>query len=214
MSKGGNQVNETPQQRALVDFALQQLQDYKQRWLPVQQSLGRQIQQMGEPGSAQQKSAEGRAATDSTMQFARAEGALQKTLANRGANVDSSRAKLALTGMGEDQAKTRGLGVTIADQQIEDAYTKGLGALTAIGRGDKAMVASGLADQAAQSARTAQTSAETSAMERAGNAQMLGQIGGFGLQRAMGPNVPQAQGLAANDPSGYGIDNPYGAGAR
>ena len=214
MSKGGNQVNETPQQRALVDFALQQLQDYKQRWLPVQQSLGRQIQQMGEPGSAQQKSAEGRAATDSTMQFARAEGALQKTLANRGANVDSSRAKLALTGMGEDQAKTRGLGVTIADQQIEDAYTKGLGALTAIGRGDKAMVASGLADQAAQSARTAQTSAETSAMERAGNAQMLGQIGGFGLQRAMGPNVPQAQGLAANDPSGYGIDNPYGASAR
>lgn len=214
MSKGGNQVQETPQQRALADFALQQLQDYKQRWLPVQRSLGRQIQQMGEPGSAQQKSAEGRAATDSTMQFARAEGALQKTLANRGANVDSSRAKLALTGMGEDKAKTRGLGLTIADQQIEDAYTKGLSALTAIGRGDKAIVATGLADQAAQSARTAQASAETSAMERAGNAQMLGQVGGFGLQQAMGPNVPQAQGLAANDPNGYGINNPYGAGAR
>ena len=57
------------------------------------------------------------------------------------------------------------------------------------------MVASGLADQAAQSARTAQASAETSAMERAGNAQVLGQIGGFGLQRALGPNVPRAQGV-------------------
>lgn len=214
MSKGGNQVQETPQQRALADFALQQLQDYKQRWLPVQASLGRQITQMGEPGSVQQKSAEGRAATDTTMQFAKAEGALQKTLANRGVDVGSSRAKLAITGMGEDKAKTRGLGLTIADQQIEDAYTKGLSALTAIGRGDKAMVASGLADQAAQSARTAQTSAEISAMERAGNAQMAGQVAGFGLQRAMGPNVPQAQGMAANDPGGYGIDNPYGAAAR
>lgn len=212
MSKGGNQVNETPQQRALVNFALQQLQDYKQRWLPVQQSLGRQITEMGKPGSAEEKGAEGRATTDTSMQFAQAEGALQKTLANRGANVGSSRFKLATTGMGEDEAKTRGLGLTMADQQIQDAYTKGLASLTAIGRGDKAIVANGLADQAAQSARTAQASAETSAMERAGNAEMLGQIGGFGMQQAFGPSTPQSQ--LTVDPQGYGINNPYGAAAR
>ncbi len=213
MSKGGsNQVNETPQQRALADFALQQLQDYKQRWLPVQRSLGRQITDMGKPGSAQEKAAEGRAATDSTMQFARAEGALQKTLANRGVDVGSSRAKLAVTGMGEDKAKTRGLGITIADQQIDDAYTKGLSALTSIGRGDKAMATNGLVDQAQQSARTAATSAEISAMERAGNAEMAGQVAGFGLQRAMGPNVPQAQGVQGL-PTGQQADM-FCAGAR
>ena len=112
MSKGGsNQVNETPQQRALADFALQQLQDYKQRWLPVQRSLGRQITDMGKPGSAQEKAAEGRAATDSTMQFARAEGALQKTLTD-------TQFKAGLFAMGQEVSPSQTL--SEADKAYKD----------------------------------------------------------------------------------------------
>lgn len=202
MSKGSSQVQETAQQRAMADFAKNQMADYKARWLPVQRQLAAQIQESGAAGSNARDEASGRSAIDNTLQFAQAQGALEKTLANRGANVNSSRTKLAVTGMGEDRAKARGMGGMIADQQIDDAYTKGLTALTSIGRGERADVASGLADQASQSARDAAASASASAQERAGVAGVAGQFAGAGLYGALnrGPNVPGAS-------AGVGINN-------
>ena len=201
MSKGKNQVQETSQQRAMADFAMNQLKDYKQRWLPVQRKLAMQIQESGAPGSAAREEASGRASTDAAMRFAQAEGALEKTLVNRGANINSSRTKLAITGMGEDRARTAGTGGMIAEQQIDDAYTKGLMALTSIGRGERADVASGLSDQASQSARDAAASASASAQERAAVAGVAGQFAGAGLYGALnrkpagmdniGPVTPQ-----------------------
>jgi hypothetical protein len=194
LSKGGDRVSETSQQRALADFAMQQLQDYKTRWLPVQNRLATQIQEAGKAGSAAREATTGRASTDAAMQFAQAEGALTKALSNRGANVGSSKAKLAITGMGEDKAKATGMGAMIADQQIDDAYTQGLMALTNIGRGERAEVATGLQSQAQQSARDAAASAQASAAGRAGEAQALGMAGGLGLNAALnrppGPQVP------------------------
>lgn len=200
MSKGSSQVQETSQQVAMAQFAMNQLQDYKKRWLPVQQKLAAQIQETGASGSSAREHATGRATTDSALQFAQAEGALERSLANRGANVNSSRTKLAVTGMGEDLAKTRGSGAMIADQQIDDAYTKGLMALTSIGRGERAEVATGLSNQANTSARDAAASAAASSQERAGTAGVVGQLAGAGLYGALnrGPNVPSA-GLSWNN---------------
>ena len=102
--------------------------------------------------------------------------------------------------MGEDRAKTRGTGTMIADQQIDDAYTQGLMALTSIGRGERAEVAAGLTQQANQSARDAAASAAASAQDRAGTAGVVGQLAGAGLYGALnrapkvdniGPVTPQ-----------------------
>jgi len=197
MSKGGNQIQETPQQRAMVDFAVNQMNDYKQRWLPVQRTLAQQIVRMGEKDSSLREAASGRSTTDTAMNFERAGGALAKTLANNGVNVGSSRSKLATAGLSDDAATTRGLGMTIADQQIDDAYTEGLAALAATGRGERAQVASSLSRQANQSAATSAASAEAAAMNRAGNAELLGTAAGFGLQRALRPNTgPQVPGIS------------------
>jgi hypothetical protein len=200
VSKGGSKVSETPAQRAMAEFAMNQLQDYKQRWLPVQKRLAMQIQESGAADSSAREQASGRASTDAAMQFAQAEGALQKTLANKGVNVGSSRAKLAITGMGEDKAKTTGIGGMIADQQIDDAYTQGLMALTSIGRGERAQVNAGLESQASQSARDAATSAQISAGQRAGEMQLAGQAAGMGLYGALNrvPNVPDI-GMTTNN---------------
>jgi hypothetical protein len=192
MSKGGNQIQETPQQRAMVEYAVNQMADYKQRWLPMQQTLARQIQKMGDKDSTMREGASGRSTTDTAMSFERAGGALAKTLANNGANVNSSRSKLATAGLGDDAATTRGLGMTIADQQIDDAYTQSLAALAATGRGERAQVASSLSRQASQSATTSAASAEAAMMNRAGNAELVGTAAGFGLQRAMRPSGAQA----------------------
>lgn len=186
MSKGGNKVEETAQQRAMAEFAMNQLQDYKRRWLPVQKQLAAQIQSMGEKGSPERAAATGKAATDAALQFTQAQGALEKTLTNQRVGMNSSRAKLAIAGMGADKATSTGVSTMIADQQIDDAYMAGLSALTTIGRGERAQVADSLASQASQSSRQAAADAEVSMMRRAGNARLVGQVAGYGLGAAMG----------------------------
>jgi len=210
--KAGN-VAETPQQRAMADHAVNLYQDWKQRWLPVQQHLASQIQRMGKPGSFARETATGRAATDTSLQFSNAEGALEKSMSNSGAQVGSSKFNLGITGLAEDKAKSRGLGITSADQMIDDAYIQGLGALTATGRGEKATVTDSLGASAAQSARQASADAEAALTERAGNAKVVGQLAGYGLQQWM--NTPATQpvgsvpggytqgGVTYNNPSAY-----------
>lgn len=200
MSKGGSKIEETAQQRAMAEFAMNELQDYKQRWLPVQKQLAAQIQSTGERGSAARAAATGKAATDTAMQFAQAEGALQKTLNNQRVGMNSSRAKLAISGMGADKATSTGVSTMIADHQIDDAYLSGLSALTAIGRGERAQVADSLASQARQSSRQAAADAEASMLQRAGNARVAGQLAGYGLGAAMGGGLGPGP-AAYTDPS-------------
>lgn len=183
-SKAG-QVQETGAQRAQADHAMQLLQDYKQRWLPVQQKLASTIEQEGEKGSAARRLAAGKSSTDVAMQFDKAQGALEKSLSNSGAAPGSSRANLAITGLGTDAAASTGMGHMMSEQAIDDAYTQGLGALTALGRGERATVGSNMSTMAADSAAQASADASAALTAREGYAGLVGQVGGFGLQQAM-----------------------------
>lgn len=205
MSKGGTQQQETPQQRAAVDHAVQLMADYKKRWLPVQQQLAGKIQAMGEPGSAAEKMAEGKASTDTAIQFAQAQGALEKSLSNHGAGVGSSRSNLAIAGLGNDVAKSTGLSKMIADEQIDDAYTQGLGALMASGRGQRASVGNSLGRQAAQSGAQARQDAQLAMQDHMGDMAMVGQAAGYGLQAGLGAMMAPKVGVTGtNDIKGGG----------
>lgn len=189
MSKGGK-VSETPQQRAMVQMATQKMADYKQRWLPVQQRLAQQVQTQGAEGSAARKAAEGKAATDTQLQFNKAQGALEKSLTNSGAGAGSSKANLAVTGMGNDLAKSKGLSTMIGDQQIDDAYTQGLSALMSIGQGKSASVGNAMANQARQSGMQAQADAQTSLANQQGMGELAGMAAGAGLQQWGNSSAP------------------------
>ena len=211
MSKGGGEVQETSQQRAMAEHAVNLMQDYKQRWLPVQMKLAKQVEAMGAEGSAQRREAAGKAATDTQIQFAQAQGALEKGLTGAGAAPGSSRANLAITGMGSDLAKSKGLSTMIADQQIEDAYTQGLGALMQIGQGKSASVANSMAVQAQQSGYQSAADAQAALAERQAYGQLAGQVAGYGLQSAMAPNPYGADYTrtgAYKGPTGPGINTP------
>lgn len=184
MAGGSSEVEETPQQRALAEYASNQMFDYEKRWLPVQKNLIAQAQEMGKADSSVRARSEGRVAADSAATFGAAEGALEKTLANNGV-MGSSRSKLAIGGLADDAAKSKGLGITMADQQVDDAYTQALSALAATGRGERAAVGDSLAQQATTSARQATADAEASLAERAGTARTVGTLAGFGLQSGM-----------------------------
>lgn len=210
MGKGPDKVEETPQERALAEHARNVFDDYKRRWLPVQLNLAEQIKAMGAPDSMERKQAAGKASTDVAIKFAGAQGALEKSLSNSGVGVGSSRGKLAVAGMGDDRARSTGLSTMISDQQVDDAYTRGLTALMMAGRGERATVGNALADQAQQSARQATADAEASLLERQGQYQLAGQFAGLGLQQAItgyGKTPPVGSG---SNPNGYQgtVNNP------
>ena len=194
MSKGGEQ-GETVAQRAAANHAANLLVDYKKRWLPVQQRLGQQIQAMGAPDSAARRGAAGRASTDNAIAFSKAQGAVESRLAAQGAAPGSGRAIAAGEGLNEDAATSRGLGMMVADQHIDDAYLAGLGALAATGRGERAAVGDSMGRIAAQSGAQARADAEASALRRAGNAEVVGQLAGYGLQQAFKAPTPQGPGM-------------------
>lgn len=198
MGTKSGQVQETPAQRALAEHAVAQLQDYKQRWLPVQQKLARQIEEQGAPDSAARRLAAGKSSTDTAIAFEKAGKGLEASLSNAGVGPGSSRANLALTGLDTDTAASKAAGGLMSDQMLDDAYIQGLDSLAAIGRGERASVGQSLSAQAQQSGAQAQADASASLMEHQGNAALGAQLVGFGLQQGLS-RLPS---MTASSPSG------------
>ena len=97
----------------------------------MQRKLAGQIEAEGAPNSAARREAAGKAATDTQIQCEGAKGQLEKQLTNAGAAPGSGRANLAITGLGSDVAKSKGLSTTISDQQIEWGVLPQIGAAVA-----------------------------------------------------------------------------------
>lgn len=182
MSKGGGQVQETAQQRAFADVARARLQDFQVRWQPVLQNFAKGVLNANEAGSFQRKRAAGMVTTDNDVAYAKANEGLTDVAAQTG-TLGSSRQKLAVTGMGADQAVSTGLGKVAAAQAGDNAYVSGLGAVTALGRGEKATAVSGMAQEAALSGQQAQADADASLQNAIGNTSLASRIigTGFGL---------------------------------
>src|SRR5258706_13088410 len=99
--------------------------------------------------------------TDTAAAFAPVPEAAIANAANTGA-LGSSRQKLAIGTTGNDLATSAGMGAVAADQATDQAYVQGLGAVSALGRGEKASAINGLAQSAAISGEQARADAEAS----------------------------------------------------
>ena len=220
---GGNSVQETPAQQALAEHANNLMADYQKRWAPVQQRMIETTQTMGREGSSAREAAAGRAGADVEARFGQAGQKLQAGLNTTGAGVGSSKAKLAMGGLSLDKAAAKGQNISLSDQAITGAYMQGLSSIAAMGRGERAQVNAGLADQANMSARQAAQDADISLQNRMGNAQLAGQAVGLGFSQARKPNggagVPSEyspNGLRMDAPAQTGLraDNPAQSGLR
>ena len=204
---------ETPQERAFAEVAKAKMADYKQRWLPLQRKLAENVSAMGEADSQERRQAAGKSSTDSAIRFGEAKQGVEAALTNQGAGPGSSKFALAETGLGADEAQSRGLGFVAADQAIDDAYLEGLGMISAMGRGESAGAIRGMGDVAQMSSRQAAQDAELAAQHRAGNAQMVGQVAGFGLSGGFKGVGDRAQASFSNTglgSSGFGTGLAYG----
>lgn len=203
MAKGGTKQAESPQERFMAQHAREVYDDWKKRWQPLQKQLASSITAMGATDSPQRKLVSGKAATDTMIQFSDASKKLEKTLTNSGAGLGSGRMVMATTGLDDDASKSRAMGLMVSDQQINDAYVQGLSALTSIGQGERAQVNDALGIQARQGAQQAQADAEIALANRAGNAELIGQFAGYGLQQGMKPKgSPGLPNLGVNQDAG------------
>jgi hypothetical protein len=212
MSGKPEQQQETPQQRAMVQLALNKVQDYKARWLPLQRNLAESIAAMGAEGSRERREAKGIASTGIESEFSDARKGLESTLARTG-GLASSKGKLALAGLGEDQATSTALGLTGADQRIDDAYIQGLSTIMAIGRGQEAAAIRGTAQEAAMSGRQAEADARMALDRRMGNAMLGGQFAGMGVGLMKPGALDSAQAAFSQTgvgSSGFGTGLAYG----
>lgn len=204
---------ETPQERAFAEVAAAKMADYRKRWLPLQNKLAEGIKASGKPGSFERQQAAGKTATENAIRFGEAQAGLEGALTDSGAGAGSSKFKLSTAGLGNDQATSRGLGFVASDQAIDDAYLQGLGMLTQLGRGEAAQATEGMASMARRSAEQAQQDAEISASRRAGNAQLVGQVAGFGLAggfNGAGDRLQAKFSQTAPGASGFGTGLAYG----
>jgi hypothetical protein len=214
MGKPSSEPKETPQQRAFAEVAKAQMADYRKRWLPLQRKLAEDVKDAGAVDSFERRQAAGKAATDSAIRFGEAKGKVESVLSDAG-GAASSKFKLGVTGLGQDEAQSRGMGMVATDQAIDDSYLEGLGMIAAMGRGERQGALQGMGDVAAMSGRAAAQDAELAAQRRAGNAQLVGQVAGFGLAggfNGLGGRAPSMASFSASPGSGvtYGPQlNPY-----
>lgn len=192
---------------------MNQVADYKSRWLPVQAKLAEQVSRAGAEGSAERRQAGAMSGMETGVRFGQARGRLESGLGQVGA-LGAPKGKLALAGLAEDQATSQGLGRTQAEQDIDNAYTAGLATLMGIGRGEKAGAIQGMTRTAALSGQRAAADADAALTNRMGNAQLAGQVAGIGLSYAAQPGAADAvrakfsqTGLGA---SGFGTGLAYG----
>ncbi len=208
--KSDNQVKETPQQRAMVELAQKQVADYNDRWLPVQKNLAEGIAEMGAADSFERRQAQGLTSTETEAKFSKGRRGLESKLASTG-GLNSGKAKMAITGMAEDQATSTGLGRTQADQQIDDAYTAGLGTVMQLGQGQKAAAVQAMGNVADMSGRRAAVDAAASLDDRMGNAELIGNTAGMAFGLVGGPKKPansktyNEQGGGSVSPAQFGV---------
>ncbi len=205
MSKGAGQVQETSAQRALAEVGSQQVASWKKRWAPRLKAFAADTETASLADSAERRHATSLAGTDASAQFGLAN---QKALvaASNNGTVGSSRQKLALTGMGDDQATSTAFGSVAADQAVDDSTVQGLQAVTSIARGEKADTINAMGRNAAISGQQAAADAEASLNDRIGKAGLAGKIIGTGAGLWSG-----SPGAAEPDPR-YGVRGQRGYG--
>lgn len=200
----------SPQEIALAEVASAKMADYKKRWAPLMSKLREDVRSAAAPDSSERRLAAGKAATDNAVQFGDATEKLQTSLASSG---QGSKIKGAITGMGTDQATSRGLGFVASDQAIDDAWTEGMGKIVAMGQGESAGALEGFGQIARQGAAQANQDAQLALERRMGGAKLGMQALGYGLAggfEGVGDQIQAKFSQTAPGASGFGTGLAYG----
>lgn len=179
---------ETAEQREMADIAAESYDDWRERWLPLQQSFFEDTLDV----APRRRQALDTAATDYAQAFGQAQRGLEGRLQGSGAAPGSGRYAMGLAGFANDRAQSFGQGMADVDALIDDQYAQGLQALIDIGRGERTQALQGLSDAANLAQRRSLADAQNAFENRAAMQGAIGSAAGMAT----------AYGLRGQTPSG------------
>jgi len=168
---GSNEVPETPEEIELAKIAMERWNDYKTRFIPVEniaiKDVMDNVNQPSEFGPSM-------ANLSSQMEFSRMEPGVTRGLTLAGAGPGSGRFSGGLMNLGLDRTASSGLGQVNAMGLQRTQNIQNMGSLISMGQGQSAEALSGMGDIAAQAQRQAILDAQASAAARAAIGQAVG----------------------------------------
>lgn len=181
---------ETAEQREMADIAAESHDDWRQRWLPLQQEFFEDVQDV-EP---RRMEAMGSANVDYQQAFGQAQQGLERNLmSGGGSGPGSGRFAMGLAGFANDRASSMGQGMADVDSLIDDQYAAGLQSLVDIGRGERGQALQGMSNAADAAQRQAYSDSQAAFGNRAANMDAIGTVAGlgtaYGLKGMGGPKV-------------------------
>lgn len=186
--KKGHTPQKTAEQIELERQASEDIKDYFDRWVPLQNKF---IAQHAGNRAQRAQRAQGVAGAETQTQFGKAEEALSKTQSNSGAALGSGRQVASLGDLKTAKASSLGRNLSATRGASEAQYVRGLQDIVSIGRGQKASSDQSAGALASISGRRAALDSEISLQNAQGLGQAIGTgvgvAGGYALDRVNNP---------------------------
>lgn len=193
---GGGKVKETELQKIRTDIGKKYYDDYTSRWRPARNTWMRRLQR-NEGSDRQRVTSAAAGAVD--VAFGRAADTATKTLQTRGVGIGGGASEAAAVGTQIDQAASRGLALTDADQAATDVQVGNQQAMVQVGRGNTANASAGLQTLANLSGAQAEQDAQIALNKNIATGELIGTGIGYAGAAAFGGGKPAgADALAGN----------------
>lgn len=177
---GGGSIDDTEDQKALADIALDRFQRYQSLYVPAENRFIDQVQSYD--SEARMNQAAGAAVGNVQQAFSEGFQDQRADMAAQNINPASGMYQQAVSDFGNNMMFAQADNVNRSEQSIQDAKLTGLQNVVAMGQGVAGNAIQGLSDAAGYSAQDAQRRAENSFNRRMGNQY----IGGMALGGAVG----------------------------
>jgi hypothetical protein len=180
MGGGGSSIEETKEQKAYADVAMQKWNKYKAMHKPVQDKYMNSVDRRNSQQSYNQVS--GIASVPVENQFTQAVTNTAGALASRGVNPNSGMFKEELNKLDRRKQQTKADIMNQAQVSQQGRYTSGLQGIVAMGQGQEAQASAGLGDIASMANQKAANDAQVDSQNRYGLQQVAGGLVGAGTR--------------------------------
>lgn len=207
MSKGGNDVEDTPEQRYLAQVAAEKWNFAQENLAPLEDKYMASVDAMDSEGKMSY--IRGRTMQAQTQAQSEAQSGLSRGLGRAGIDPSSGRAQGDQAGLALDIAEAGGENLGRAQFEQDNQKILGLQNITAIGQGQSGRAQAGLSRMAQESSNDAISDAETAFNRRSANLQLIGTVAGAGTRYGMETGVFDAA------PAGqYGMNTDFDTSAN
>lgn len=188
MSGGGNEVEDTKQQRDLAYVAAQGWNFSQEELAPLQDKYVEMVNSMDDPARKDFVSGKANLGTQDVTGDAYEQSSA--SLNARGLDLNSGQAKGTLTDVAIASAESGGNVAANGLFEQDTQHIKGLQTVVDMGNGDSAQAVAGLSDVATVAGQNARSDAMTSFNRRSANLQTVGTLAGAGTRYAMQSATP------------------------